>query len=78
MNITDITGTRSYIKIHFGNKIIKVEGELLINGFAADKRTMKGWEPPYDKEPLTDREKQEIIEAVEKKTKGTHMVITFE
>ena len=25
MNITDITGTRSYIKIHFGNKIIKVE-----------------------------------------------------
>ena len=49
-----------------------------MNGFAADKRTMKGWEPPYDKEPLTEREKQEIIEAVEKKTKGTHMVITFE
>ncbi len=73
-----ITGTRSYIQIEIDGKVVKVEGEMLIGGFAAEKDSMKHWEPPYEKEWLSEKEKQDIMEQVTETTKGSHMVITFE
>ncbi len=73
-----ITGTRSYIQIEIDGKVVKVEGEMLIGGFVAEKDSMKHWEPPYEKELLSEKEKQDIIEQVTEMTKGSHMVITFE
>ena len=73
-----ITGTRSYIQIEIDGKVVKVEWEMLIGGFAAEKDSMKHWEPPYEKEWLSEKEKQDIMEQVTETTKGSHMVITFE
>lgn len=73
-----ITGTRSYIKVEIGGKVVKIEGEMIIGGFVACKNTIKNWEPPYNNEIISDEMKQEIIDKVIDKTKNSHLVITFE
>ncbi|WP_196594981.1 Imm74 family immunity protein [Pectinatus frisingensis] len=73
-----ITGTRSYIKIEFEEKVIKIKGELLVGGFVAYKDSIKNWEPPHESEKIDDLEKQRIIDMVINETKNSHLVITFE
>lgn len=73
-----ITGTRSYIKVEIGGKIVKIKGELLIGGFVAYKDSIKKWEPPYESEGIDDLEKQKIVNMVIDETKNSHLVITFE
>ena len=73
-----ITGTRSYIKVTFEGKTVKISGEMIVGGFVADKNSIRNWEPPYNDKSINDTEKQNIIDAVINKTKISHMIITFE
>lgn len=73
-----ITGTRSYIKVTFEGKTVKISGEMIVGGFVADKNSIRNWEPPYNDKSINDTEKQNIIDAVINKTKNSHMIITFE
>ena len=73
-----INGTRSYIKVTFEGKTVKISGEMIVGGFVADKNSIRNWEPPYNDKSINDTEKQNIIDAVINKTKNSHMIITFE
>jgi Immunity protein 74 len=72
-----ITGTSSYILIEVDNKVVKVEGELLVNGFAAYTDTLKNWEPPHEKEMIDSDMKQKIIQEALDYTKDSHFKIEF-
>lgn len=74
----NITGTSSYIKIEYQNKIIKVQGEMLVGGFVAYKNTMISWEPPHDKEMFHPEMRDEIIKEVLKFCETNDFKIEFE
>ncbi|MCG8711011.1 hypothetical protein JHU04_004349 [Brenneria sp. 4F2] len=73
-----ITGTNSYIILDDGGRKIKVEGEMIIGGFIANINSIKNFEPPYEKEELTEETKREHIDKTIKKTADTYMEIKFE
>lgn len=73
-----ITGTRSYIKVDLDDKTVKIQGEMIIGGFVADKDTIKNWEPPYEHIPISEEEKEDIIKRVIEYTKNSHFVVEFE
>ena len=50
---------------------------MIVGGFVCYKSSMKNWLVP-ENEPLTEGDKNEIIQKVTEKTVGSHMVITFE
>lgn len=57
-----ITGTRSYILVEYDHRTLKIEGELTLTpAFYAISNSIKKWEPPYEKDPITVAEKKEII-----------------
>lgn len=72
-----ITGTRTYIDVEDEGRVIRIQGEMIVGGFVAYKRSMTKWKVP-ENEPVTEEEKINIIDKVIKKTNGSHMVITFE
>ena len=57
-------------------RVAEFDGEIIYRGFAADKDSLEVWKVP-EGEPITESEKQEIIEAVleEAKTLPTEIVI---
>ncbi|KAA8998186.1 hypothetical protein FJU30_17385 [Affinibrenneria salicis] len=73
-----ITGTSSYIILDDGGRKIKATGEMLSGGFIAILESMKFFEPPHEKEELTEEIKKEYRDKAIKKTKGTSMEIKFE
>ena len=73
-----ITGTMSYIKVEIDEKVVKIEGEMIVGGFVAFKNTIRNWEPPYENEVIDDKIKKEIVDKVINETKNSHLVITFE
>ena len=50
---------------------------MIVGGFVCYKSSMKNWLVP-ENEPLTEDDKNRIIQKVTEKTAGSHMVITFE
>jgi hypothetical protein len=72
-----ITGTNSYIILDYNGRKIKVEGEMIVGGFVAEKNTMKRYEPPFENELVTEEVKEKYIHEAIEKTKGSHMVIQF-
>jgi len=72
-----ITGTNSYIVLNLDGREIKVEGERIYGGFIAEKKTMKRFEPPFEKDLVTEKIKEEFIREAIKKTIGSQMVIQF-
>ncbi len=77
MKVTGIKGKRDYIDVYFGERVVRIGGELVIGGFIAVANTIKQWKIP-EGEPISESEKKEIMDAVIEKTKGSHIVITFE
>ncbi len=77
MKVTGIKGKRDYIDVYFGEKVVRIYGELVIGGFIAAANTIKQWKIP-EGEPISEAEKKEIMDAVIEKTKGSHLTITFE
>lgn len=75
----NITGTSSYIRVKLENDHeIIINGELVVGGFIALKSSIKSWEPPYDHEIISEDDKKSLMKRIENKTKGSHMVISFE
>ncbi len=72
-----ITGTSSYIEIEWGDRVVFVEGEMVVGGFVAYKSSMR-WKEPFENEELGATQKDKIIQAVIDKTKASYMIITFE
>ncbi|MBU3102435.1 hypothetical protein KPL44_24715 [Clostridium sp. DSM 17811] len=68
----------SYIKVEIDEKVVKIEGEMIVGRFVALKNTIRNWEPPHNNEVIDDKMKDEIIDKVINKTKNSHLVITFE
>ena len=88
--MTKITGTntyidvelddrtvRIYIDVELDDRTVRILGEMIVGGFVCYKSSMKNWLIP-ENEPLTEGDKNEIIQKVTEKTVGSHMVITFE
>lgn len=73
-----ITGTSSYIKVEVEGKIVKIQGEMLIDGFVAFKDTITKWEPPHDNISIDEETKEKIIEGVIEETKKSKFKIEFE
>lgn len=67
MKITYRILTPSKMIINVDNRTMLLTGEGTITpAFYADIKSMKNWEPPYENEKITESEKQEIIEVIEK------------
>lgn len=73
-----IHGTSSYITVEFDHRTVKIQGELIVNGFVAYVDTIKHWEPPYDKEEIDENTKAQIIKEIINETKDSNFKILFE
>jgi hypothetical protein len=73
-----ITGTSSYIKAVFDDKVVKISGEMVVGGFLAYSDTIKNWEAPYDDVEITDEYKSKIIKTIIDQTKNSEFIIEFE
>lgn len=74
-----VTGTSSEMKVEMDDgKVVVFEGELLVNGFWADKKTAKKWEPPNESIPFTETDLQKVINAVKEKNKTTKFQVEFD
>lgn len=72
-----ITGTNTYIDVEIDEKLVRIQGELVVGGFVCYKDSIKEWIIPFE-QSITEEEKEMIIQKVTEKTQGSHMVITFE
>ena len=75
MEVKNIKGSRDYIDVYFSDKVVRIPGELVHGGFVADYDGIKEWK---DGGEISDDERREIALSVMRKTKGSHMVISFE
>jgi hypothetical protein len=74
-----ITGTRSYIIVELEDRKIRIPGELTTTpAFYASKDSIKAWEPPYEKEILTQEQKESLIAKIlEENNKENQLKIYF-
>ncbi|WP_226537385.1 Imm74 family immunity protein [Fictibacillus halophilus] len=75
-----ITGTSSFIIVQINDKTVKIEGEMLVDGFLAYSNTIKKWESPspYNDLIIDDKTKVEIIKAVINRTSNSKFKIVFD
>jgi hypothetical protein len=73
-----ITGTSSYIKVEIDDKTVKIQGEMLVNGFVAFLDSVKNWEAPFDNVVIDAKTKADIIKGVIEETKNSEFKIEFE
>ena len=79
MTVTKFEGlNRGLIKVELENRSIVLTGELTIDKFYADKISMSQWEPPFEKEVITEDEKKEIIKAIEEYSKKGKIRVVFD
>ena len=71
-------GTNSYIRVELFGKIVKIQGELLMNGFIAYKKSITKWESPNDNETIDDKTKELIIQHVFEESQKADFKIEFE
>ena len=77
MKVTKIRGGMDYMDVYFGDRVVRIYGELLVDGFVGFKDAIVKWKIP-DGEPISDSEREEIIEAVLDDVKDCEMKIVFE
>ena len=78
MRVNTVKGTRDYIDIYFSDgRIVRAYGEMVVGGFVAEKDSMTQWKEP-DGEPVTEEQRQEIVDAVNEKNKDFKIDIMFE
>lgn len=58
--------SRSSVTFQHGDREAKISGEMLLPapgqpGFVLYRSSIRGWEPPYDEEPLDDATKAWIL-----------------
>lgn len=71
-----ITGERHYIDIELDGRTARFEGELCIDGFAADAASMR-WLPPHEKTPPTHADREEFVNEVLKEQKESLYKVFF-
>lgn len=65
--IKGITGTRSYMIVDFGERKVKIQGELTTTpAFYGYIDSIKNWEAPFEDSAITESERQDIIEQISK------------
>lgn len=67
MKVTYKVINRSELELCFENKRMIIEGEILVTtprSFRVSFFTIRKWEPPYEKEEVSDGEKYRIIKAL--------------
>lgn len=74
----EITGTPSYIKVQINDKTVKIEGEMLVDGFLAYSNTINKRESPYNDLIIDDKTKVEIINAIINRTCDSIYKIVFD
>jgi len=72
-----ITGTTSYIRAEYEGKIVRFDGEMLVNGFFAYPDTIR-WEPPFDSTIVNNEDRNKIIKAIIQETENKDFKIFFE
>ena len=77
MKVKRITGTGDYLNVDFGDRSVRMTGELLINGFVVYKGGVRKWTVPEGK-TVTEEELKEIKGAVAEYVKDKKFVIAFE
>lgn len=79
MKIDEIKGiSRGLISVRIGNRILMITGELTTKEFYADKASIQNWEPPFDRELISDQEKEAIVASIENKTTEASIPIVFQ
>lgn len=73
-----ITGTSSYIEVEMDNKTVKIQGEMIVNSFAAYSDTIVHWEPPYEHIMIDTATKDKIIKEVTDYCGNLDFKIVFE
>ncbi|NLE25068.1 MAG: hypothetical protein GX625_06965 [Clostridiaceae bacterium] len=71
-------GTSSYVRVEFNGKIVKIEGELLSNGFLAYRNTIRKWEVPHENEIIDNKTQNLIVEHVLEEAEKANFKIEFE
>ena len=78
MKVEKITGRRDYMDVHFDDgRVARFIGELIVGGFVAFTSSLREWKEP-EGAPITDEEKEEIINAVKERQKESKMKILLE
>lgn len=72
-----IKGTRDYIDVSLNGRVARFYGEMVLGGFIANADSLTEWLIPPES-PISPADKEDLINRVIAKTKGSHMVITFE
>ena len=75
--MVQIKGTRTYIDVYIEDRVVRIQGELLVGKFATFRESIQEWTTPAGVK-ITEEEKQDIIERVTEKTQGSHLVVIFE
>ncbi len=73
-----IHGTSSYITVESDHWTVKIQSEMVVNGFVAYVDTIKHLEPPYDKEEIDENTRAQIIKEIINETKNSNFKIQFE
>lgn len=73
-----IIGDKCHIEIDYGvGRIAIFEGELGVNGFYADKDSMK-WKVPHDQESISEADRTSLISMIEKENAFRECRIIFD
>jgi len=65
--IKSITGTRSYIIVDFGDRRVKIQGELTTApAFYGYINSIKNWEAPFEDNLITESEREGIVAQISK------------
>ena len=72
-----ITGTRDHIKVEIKGKVAWFDGELGIDGFYADKNSMR-WLPPYETIQIGESEREELVSAIIDEVKDYKYKVFFD
>lgn len=73
-----IGGTNSYIRVELNGRVVKIEGELLANGFLAFKNSIRRWESPHEHELIDEATKDLIVYHVLEESQKKNFKIEFE
>lgn len=72
-----ITGTTNYIRVEYEGRIVKFDGEMVMNGFFADSNTIR-WEPPFNSITISNETKNKIIKEIIEETEHKDFRIFLE
>ena len=78
MKTEDAKRKKYYMDVYFeGGKVARFSGKLIAEDLVVDKDSLKEWKEPAGS-PISEREKREIIDAVNEINKESKINIIFE